>query len=83
MSASWLPLGDGRPCSCCTLWKFRGYMQAYTGQGLGVRGYGYIHGYPRRKSVDMDTDMDWNFHIHGKPDTLGEKGRRVPESVLR
>jgi len=61
MSVS-LSLGMDPHCTCCALWKFI--------HRIGFYGYGYIHGYPRKKSVDMDMDMDGKFHIHVKPGDL-------------
>ena len=37
--------GMGPICLCCALWKFSGYMTVHR---IGIYGYGYIHGYPRK-----------------------------------
>ena len=42
MSASW-SLGDGRPCLCCFV-----EIQWLQVNRIGVCGYGYIRGYPRK-----------------------------------
>ena len=62
MSASW-SLGEGTSLPLLCFVEIH-WLHVHR---RGVRGYGYIHGYPR-KNPWMDMDMDGKFHIHGKPD---------------